>query len=328
MRRRGRIESNVNRAPVWDVGNVRPDPAPITARSLLGADLTVTASRRLSMRDLAVLAAGTERLVDGNPPEAPTTLHNLGAAVYGREPQGKDRRDLVASLDRLVEITLEIPGFDVTRNRIVGNLAGKSKANLLEAVFVESDTLELVIDRDGRREVTDPRAVGRLRGTANVRIRFAWWYAEQIRAGNVTYLDLALFRRLRSGLAARLWAYLEGERYEQKGGARESKSIGLGEPLLAALDLLSYGRENGRERDRWPKLRAACAKVVAADPRYETLELRPGVAARRDLYVVRRTSAADVAAEARRRAEVRDIRAVMESDPVTRKLLATAERPR
>jgi len=312
----GRIETNLLRAPVWDVSaNPMIDSAPITALSLLGVDEHVTASRRLTMRDLATLAAASKMLAAGSPPEAPTTLYQLAQAIYGIDG-GRQRARVLDSLDRLVEVSLDLPGYDVTRGRIVGNLAGRSKANLLEAVFVESDDFTLVYDAKweaGRFGTTGQRKVrgtsaergllhsATLRGRPNVRVRFASWYADQIRAGYCTYLDLAMFRRLGIGLAARLWAFLEAERYEAKGGGVETTVIGLGPKALGALNLAGYKRP----RDAIGAVRQAASKIRTADVRYGLIEIRPGIYGR-DLYVVRHQAGKPLD-EARKRAAVQQV---------------------
>lgn len=276
--RTGRIENSLLRAPAWDAhARAMPDPAPLTARSLLGADHKVHVSRRLSMRDLAVLAATSELLPPRERPEVATTLYELSHAVYGRDG-GHQVELILDSFDRLGEITLRLPGFDATRGRVVGNLAGHTRAaNLLQAVFVD------------HRELRGMTAAqyGALKGTGNLRVLFTEWFAAQIRAGHATYLDLELFRALGNGLAARLWAFLEGERYEPKGERggeqREAKAIGLGAPVVAALDLASYGRL----RDARRKLGRAGERIMLEDPRYEAVEVRPSSLGY-DLYVVRR----------------------------------------
>ena len=258
---------------------MRPDPAPLTARSLLGGDLAVQVSRRLSMRDLAVLAAAADLLPQDGEPDAPTSLYQLAGAVYGtrrelgRHPGGREYGHVLSSLDRLVEITLKIPGYDVVDGRVVGNLAGRSTANLLEGVYVAHERLQLVT----------PAQRGGLKGAANVKVAFARWFARQVRAGYATYLDLVMFRRLGVGLAARIWAYLEAESYELKGRDRETKAIGLGPPAVAALDLAGYKRA----RDARRALSRAAERIVVTDPRYEAVDVRPGVYGY-DLYVVRR----------------------------------------
>jgi len=187
-----------------------------------------------------------------------TRLYELGQAIYGRVPSGRDRQRLRESLSRLVEVTLTIPGYDVTRSQIVGDLAGESQANLLEAVYIEHRRLRL----------TTSAEMGTLKGTENVRIRLAYWYAEQVRAGYTTYLDLAMFRALGVGLAARVWAYLEAEQYEPKTPDLEATYIGLGAPALAALDLAGYTRT----RDARVKLAVAGERIVATDARYTRIE--------------------------------------------------------
>jgi hypothetical protein len=239
----------------------------------MGADLVVNATRRLSMRDLAVLAAAAERLPPEGKPDAPMTLYRLGQAVYGRPPDGRDRRQLYESLERLSSITLDLPGYDITTNRIVGLMGGSRWVSLVEGVYVEHQRLRLVT----------PQELGALKGQVNLRVRFALWYADQIRAGYVTYLDLATFRALGGGLAARVWAFLEAEQFDPKGDDIETKALGLGEPMLQALGLNRYGRS----QDARVRLRRGCARIVAQDARYELLEVRRGPMGW-DLYAVRR----------------------------------------
>ncbi len=116
-----------------------------------------------------------------------------------------------------------------------------------------------------------------------MRIRLAYWYAEQVRAGYTTYLDLPMFRALGVGLAARVWAYLEAEQYEPKTPDLEATYIGLGAPALAALDLAGYTRT----RDARVKLAVAGERIVATDARYTRIELRSGPYGH-ELVVVRR----------------------------------------
>jgi len=134
-----------------------------------------------------------------------------------------------------------------------------------------------------RLRLTTSAEMGALKGTENVRIRLAYWYAEQVRAGYTTYLDLAMFRALGVGLAARVWAYLEAEQYEPKTPDLEATYIGLGAPALAALDLAGYTRT----RDARVKLAVAGERIVATDARYTRIELRSGPYGH-ELVVVRR----------------------------------------
>jgi hypothetical protein len=91
------------------------------------------------------------------------------------------------------------------------------------------------------------------------------------------------------GLAARLWAYLEAEQFEPKGGGVESKVIGLGPPMLEALDLAGYARW----RDAKRALSRAAERVTVEDARYQLVEIRKGVVGH-DLYVVRRTDQQEI----------------------------------
>ncbi len=268
----GSVETNTLRAPLWDTAGGSPaqdsgqqvmaDRAPVVARSLLGSDRTVTMSHRLSLRDLAVLAHLTACLHDAGV-EAHTSLHAIGQAIYGRWPSGQDRRDIRQSLRRLYDVSITMPGYDAIRGRIIGKMGG-TEARLVQAIVMEHEALELV----------EPSDLGKLRGQQQVSIQLATWYCEQVRAGHVTLLDLSLFRGLGSGLAARLWSYLEAESYEPQTPELEKTVVGLGPPVVATLDLGGYAQA----RDARAKLRAASRRILGeqGDPRYERITLRRG----------------------------------------------------
>lgn len=260
---------------------MQPDEpiAPLSARSLLGADLHVQTSRRLSMRDLAVLAHVTQRLSAAGDPWAATSLYEMGVAVYGRSPGGEERRGLHESLDRLYEVSITMPGLDATREHQLVKVIGQRRARLIQQIDIEGEQLRLRLV-DGK-ELS--QAFGRLKGSQQVRIEVANWYARQVRANGWTGLDLEMFRRLGVGLAARVWSYIEAERYDAKTVELEATYIGLGAPALAALDLAGYTRPRAARA----KLVQAGERIVATDARYtriETIRGRYGW----DLLVVRR----------------------------------------
>lgn len=140
------METNLLRSGVWSpVGMAKPDAAPFTARTLLGME-PERASRHLSMTDMAVLAAVIERLEPaGN--QCPTSLYDLAMSVFGARG-GEQFRLILDSLDRLVEVSLRLPGFDATRGVAVGDLVGRSTANLVQAVYVEHERMKLVKPQD------------------------------------------------------------------------------------------------------------------------------------------------------------------------------------
>src|SRR4051794_40188257 len=110
-RRPGRVETNTLRSPVWHAcGDRMHDAQPLLAQSLLSSTVRVRASRRLSMRDKAVLAVVSEKLAPEGDPVVATSLYELGRKVYGHSPGGPERAALRESLARLWDVDLEIPG--------------------------------------------------------------------------------------------------------------------------------------------------------------------------------------------------------------------------
>ncbi len=278
--RRGRVETNLLRAPVWDAASrmqpEKPASGHLTARSLLGADKRVLISRRLAMRDLAVLAHITQQLPAAGDEWAATTLHEMGVAVYGREPGGHDRQALHESLDRLWDVTITMPGFDAADGHQLVDEIGGRRSRLIQQIDIERARklrLQLVAAKDDEQaKHAASRDLGKLRGTDHVHIELANWYVGQVRAGGWTGLDLEMFRALGVGLAARVWSYIEAERYEPKTPELEATYIGLGTPALAALDLAGYARPRAARA----KLVTAGQRIVATDARYQRAEVRRG----------------------------------------------------
>jgi hypothetical protein len=80
-----------------------------------------------------------------------------------------------------------------------------------------------------------------------------------IAAGHVTFVRFAALRQL-SGLAKRLWVYLEAERYRAQGAGQEATWIKLGDRAYTTL-----GMNYAEERFARAALRRAAAKVLAVD---------------------------------------------------------------
>ncbi len=251
------METNLLRSGVWDpCGMAKPDAAPFTARTLLGME-PERATGRLSITDMAVLAAVITHLdPEGNC--CPTSLYELSMAVFGGRG-GEELRLTFASLERLVQLTLSLPGYDAVEDRVVGSLTGGSMVNLVQAIYVEHRRLSIV----SRREL------GALKNTHNVKVVLAEWLTRQVRAGNTTWLDLQLLRALGPGLAGRLWAFLEGERLNPDQDGLRAGHVGLGPPALTTLGLAGYARES----DARKKLRKAAARIVATDPAWVSIDV-------------------------------------------------------
>jgi hypothetical protein len=253
----GRIETSLARSPFFG-GNERP----FTGRSLLGTDDVGIRPRRLSSRDLAVLAYLIDRYLWPPPTReldpAQFTLYDLGRAMYGREPAGEERRKLRAALRRLWDTEI-VFGWQEE--------AGRSQWDRL-LIRIESE-----MDRLAREDqLAEGRPAGALRGST-FRVTLTPWLAEAVREGHFTWLNFRVLRRL-GGLSARLWVYLEAEHWKPQPGERESTWLGLGQPALATLGVDGYERH----RDARRAVARAGRRIVNADARYEsvTVEQRPG----------------------------------------------------
>jgi hypothetical protein len=253
-RDQGRIETTLARSPFWS-----GDGQPFTGRSLLGLDHVAIRPRRLTPRDLTVLAYVTDRYLWPPPKSdldpAGFSLYDLGRAIYGREPAGADRRNLRFSLRRLWEAELVLGGVD--------DLAAERLTWERLLIRIESE-----VDRLAKEDwLATGRQAGALRGST-FKVTLAPWLAQAVREGHFTWLDFRVLRRL-GGLSARLWVYLEAERFKPLGEGRESTWIGLGQPALASLGADGYERH----RDARRALTRAGERIAAADIRYESVRV-------------------------------------------------------
>jgi hypothetical protein len=188
---RGRLETNLARLPLVVCNEHRSDQRPFVGEALLGGFRT---NLRLKQLDLTLLAFILERWWWQRPENdtvpAEFTLREVGRAIYGRLPDGHERRLLRASLERLCEVMIDFVGFNAATGQH-GHYWGR--ARLIQAIGGP-------IGRLGDFHPRPPAQVlGGLRGSTFA-AQLADWLAEQVRAGNVTYLDFEVLRRL-SGLA-------------------------------------------------------------------------------------------------------------------------------
>ena len=277
--RRGRLETNLVRLPLAEGNDHRPDVRPFVDEALLGGFRTTI---RLKQLDLMVLAFVLERWWwqsrDGDSSPAEFTLREVGQAVYGRRPAGHERRLLRGALSRLYEVSIDFVGFDAA-TRETGARWGR--ARLVQAIGGPLGEL------GDFHSLPPAQVLGGLRGSTFA-VKLADWLAEQVRAGNVTYLDFEIMRRL-NGLAQRLWMYLQAERYS----ARHETWVALGPSLYGIL-----GMGYGREVDARKKLRLAARRIMEADDRYELVEVQRragwGIVARRVVSRQRREARATI----------------------------------
>lgn len=247
---RGRLETNLVRSPLWDSEGVSPDPAPFIGNSLLGP---FSCSARLRQLDYKVLAFILERWWWQRPAEdtvpVEITLYELGKEIYGRWPDGKERRLLRAALNRLWSVEVSMVGYDAPSSRQDRRW---SKVRLIAEISGEIGDLQ---DR-ALFQLPPAQVTGSLRGST-FRLRLAPWLAAQVRAGFVTYLDFAVLRQL-SGLAERLWLYLQAESFKNR-----RTWVALG-PRMYDVLAMHYRREE----DARKALRRAAPRILEADSRY------------------------------------------------------------
>ena len=259
-RRQGSLETTLCRKGLWASGPAQLS-LPLDSQDLLGL---VRASGTLKLTpDLEILVWLTERWRHDRDPDGwvPFTLYELGAAVYGRKPNGNDRQRLRASLRRLVMVSVDITGWDPMTGELAPNVAAAG-GRLID--WLRSD-----LDRLG----PDPGAaeLGALRGST-FQAQIPRWMRQQVAAGHVTYLDWGTLRAL-DGLAKRLWVYLQAERFKPTGQGEEETWIKLGDRAYTTL-----GMNYGHERQARAAIKRAGAAICTVDTRYQsvTVERRPG----------------------------------------------------
>jgi len=247
----GRVETSLVRAPFWSGG------AGFSGRCLLGTEDIAIRPRRLTTRDLGVFAYLTDRYLwpppDSDSDPARFTIYNLGQAIYGREPDGKERRELRRSLERLFAA------------HVIFGYQQDAPASSWRRLVVQIDS---EMDRLAREDLlADGRCAGRLRGST-FELTLAPWVAKAVRGGHFTWLNLATLRQL-GGIAARLWVYLEAERYKPDADGLEGTWVGLGRPALATLGADRYQRH----RDARRALARAGTQIVRVDRRYAAVKV-------------------------------------------------------
>lgn len=271
--RQGRLETNLARLPLAESNDHRPGVRPFVGEALLGGFRT---NVRLKQLDLMVLAFVLERWWWQRPEHdnvpAEFTLRELGQAVYGRRPCGHENRLLRAGLARLFEVAIDFVGFNAaTRER--GQHWGR--ARVIQAIGGPIGEL------GDFHPLPSAEVLGGLRGSTFA-VELASWLGEQVRAGNVTYLDFEVMRRL-NGLAQRLWVYLQAESYNPHG----ETWVALGPRMYEIL-----GMRYARQVDARKALRAAGRRIALADERYEVVgverRLGWGILARRIASTERR----------------------------------------
>lgn len=259
---RGTIETNFARLAPLDLQGVETGDQgshSLTARTLLGS---FTLSRKLGLVDLKVLAFAIERWREAGHETASDpvsfTLYQLGQAIYGHAPHGKERRLLRESLERLFRVEITAHGIDASRpDRPIRRIARDGR------LFAEKES----IWDEGGESGPDPREVAGRRGDSH-RVWLGPWLVEQLRAGNVTYLHFPTMRDL-AGLSLRLWVFLQAEPFTT--GEDGYDHIAAAPELGAELDA-TLGMNFARPVDARKALRRAAERIQRVDDRYVAIE--------------------------------------------------------
>jgi hypothetical protein len=267
----GALETNLARKGIYSC-SPNKEQRPLEAEDLLG--LIRSTSLLQTDPDLDVLIWLTEVWRVRGTPEGVVcfTLYELSRGLYGRKPTGNDTRRLKASLRRLRTTAVDLVGYDAIGKKADARVA--SVETILDRLTSQLD--EIDIGSGGE--------AGALRGNT-FSIQFPEWMLRSLRAGYVTYYPLAILRRL-SGLAKRLWVYLEAEKYKRVGEGQEATWIKLGD-----LAYTSLGMHYCQERQARTALKAAAEKIMSVDAdTYLSIEVEQAPLGGWRLLAIRRTS--------------------------------------
>ena len=260
-----RPQRDLARAGIWATGPAQLE-LPLTAE---GLSEIIRASGRLKLTpDFDVFAWVCERWLSPAGSDDPDfqhrdgwalfTLRELGFALYGREPNGRDRQALRASLRRLYRVELDLIGYDAHTGERDRNVC--TWARLVSEVVSE-------LDRLGPR--ADPAKIGALRGST-FKVELPRWLRQQLADGNFVRVHWPTLRSFSENqpLAKRLWIYLQAEHYKRVGGGLEGTWVAVGDRLFTAL-----GMDYARPRDARAALARACRAILVLDVRYRRLEV-------------------------------------------------------
>jgi hypothetical protein len=171
------------------------------------------------------------------------TLYEVGSALYGKAPSGKDYRALGEATRRLARVHVTIDGYDISTGEFRDRWV--SETNLMELSQPYLDRQQ-GIDRQG--------------------VRLSEWLRQALEEERVVRIPWRTLRAFdeRHRLAKRLWLYLAAERWKRCGnGDVEGSWIACGDRLFAAL-----GMDYERPRDARAALKRACLTVRRVDARY------------------------------------------------------------
>jgi hypothetical protein len=260
-----RSQRDLARAGLWTTGPVQLE-LPLTAE---GLSEVIRASGRLKLTpDFDVLAWVGERWLQPAGDDDPNfqnrdgwalfTLRELGFALYGREPNHRDRVALRESLRRLYRVEITLIGYD-------GQTGERDRSVCTWDRLVE----RVVSDMDELTGTTDPAKIGALRGST-FKASLPRWLRQQLVEGHFVRVHWPTLRSFTENqpLAKRLWIYLAAENYKPVGGGLEATWVPVGDRLFTAL-----GMNYTRHRAARDALARACRTIRMVDVRYRSLDV-------------------------------------------------------
>ena len=245
-RRQASLETNLCRKGIWHVGPLQL-ALPLDGSDTLG--LLRISGPPLTLFDLDVFAWLTERWREGDrDPKGRIrfTLYGLGQDLYGRKPDGKERRLIRQSLLRLQEAIFELEGYSA-QAAAVGRLESPTEAGRIRLL--------------GSVRWSTERAERHL-------VYLDGFITEQLEAGHLTYLDWRILRSL-EGLSKRLWVYLESQTFKRSGIGEGAHALRLGPPMLQALGVTTKHAPHARRL-----LVRAGERICTTDRSFVGIEMR------------------------------------------------------
>jgi hypothetical protein len=235
-------------------------------------------SGRLSTVDVAVLAAMCsdteipEEHPDGSPIVVRTSIKRLAKAVYGYHG-GQQTKYVRHALVRLLWTMFTVPGMDHA-GRATEN-GGVMGVRCLGGVEWFGQDLHLAAAAAGQQSISEmARTVDRVDADAPLNIVLEPWLVGVLRRNQAARVDLALLQLMGRGLAARVWMFLEAERYETVIDPETDSKYGrtyidLAPPAMATLGLDGQKHKPAARRD----LRKALLRILSLDPGYRRAEV-------------------------------------------------------
>lgn len=287
QRRTGRIDRDLATQPFWQLGAQQPRRK-VKRRDLFGAIATAEGAP-LGEPELDALSWIIDEWHElGSPTDGLVrfTWFALGTDLYGKRPgwspSGRHRALMRQAVDNLMAVVVTLHSINVHDGDRHPTL--RSKVHLIESTVENADVERYRdeldharIDREQGKSLSTERQLrldahgeplGRLRA-GSMEVTLAPWLVQQLLTDAVVF-DWRTQRKL-AGAAKRLWYQLEAMAADFTPSAFPDHlelRVDLTADFYAAMNL-----QAARARDNRAALAAAAQRVVAADPRYSTVDV-------------------------------------------------------